>query len=105
MTVEVGFAITVILFMISCGNFWLSRKAAVQNETKELDENAFSIRESLIKTNVKLDNICATMTELRTDIKNMNRELQDMDKRVTVVEQNLKTIWRKVDELKEKAEE
>ena len=58
------------------------------------------IKESLLKVNMKLDQVCTTTTETRTDIKAMQNQFTEIDKRVVVLERDMKTLWNKVDEMK-----
>lgn len=57
--------------------------------------------ESLLKANMKLDQICATTNETRSDIKSLYTSLNEMDKRIGIIENEQKTIWKRFDELKE----
>lgn len=59
------------------------------------------LKEALLKANIKLDQLCAMTTETRTDIKTLNKSLIDMDKRLSVVEEGLKTAFHRIDELRE----
>lgn len=68
-----------------------------RNGRKEND----SVKESLLKANMKLDQVCATTNETRTDIKSMNKEMADMGNRISVVERDLKTAFNMIDDLKE----
>jgi septal ring factor EnvC (AmiA/AmiB activator) len=59
------------------------------------------LNESLLKANIKLDQVCATTNETRSDIKALNTSLIEMDKRLSVVENDLKTAFMRIDELRE----
>jgi flagellar capping protein FliD len=74
------------------------------SEIKEDDLKINGIRESLLKANLKLDQVCTTTTETRTDIKSLNRDLKDMDTRVVILERDMKTAFGIIDELKEKVD-
>ena len=69
-------------------------------ETKEDDIVMNGIRESLLKVNMKLDQVCSTTNETRTDIKSLNKDLQNLAVRVAVVEKDLKTAFNLIDGLK-----
>ena len=58
------------------------------------------IKESLIKANIKLEQICATTNETRTDIKVLNKDMIEIDRRVTVLEGNMETLYKRFEELK-----
>lgn len=76
------------------------RRAEYIEESTKIQE----IEQSLIKVDVKLDQLCVTTTETRTDIKTMNKGLQDIDKRVTKIESDMTTMWKRYDEMKTKME-
>lgn len=70
------------------------------------EESRFDgIKESLLKANMKLDQVCATTNETRSDIKSLNKDIGDIDRRVTIVERDLKTAFNAIDELKGKVNE
>jgi peptidoglycan hydrolase CwlO-like protein len=67
----------------------------------ENDAKLESLKESLLKANVKLDQVCNTTNETRNDIKSLNTSIMEMDKRLSVVENDLKTAFMRIDELRE----
>lgn len=80
----------------------------IRNGTKDKVAEAHSmesIKEGLLKANLKLDQVCTVQTEIRNDVKGLDSQLREMDKRITVVERDLKTAFIRIDELKEVAHE
>lgn len=65
------------------------------------DAKLESLKEALLKANIKLDQVCATTNETRSDIKALNTSIIEMDKRLSVVENDLKTAFMRIDELRE----
>lgn len=86
--------ITIITF---AKNGRKDRKANYLEEAQKIE----SIKESLVKVNMKLDQVCATTNETRSDIKAMNEYVNAVEKRVTLLENSLNTVWIRIDELKE----
>lgn len=72
------------------------RKQEFVDEEAKIDD----IKESLLKANMKLDQVCATTNETRSDIKSMNEYLNAVEKRVSIIENTIDTIWVRIDELK-----
>lgn len=73
----------------------------VSNDGKgEMD----GIKESLLKANMKLDQVCATTNETRSDIKAMNNKIQALDKEIEVVKRDVETAFIRIDELREKVD-
>lgn len=75
------------------------RKDSIE-DVKQEESKLNGIKESLIKANVKLDTVCNTTTETRADIKSMNKDLVNIDRRVTSLETNIAQVFKELDELK-----
>ena len=73
------------------------RKADILEDDAKLD----GIKESLLKANMKLDQVCATTNETRTDIKSLNKDLANLEKEVVVLKRDLKTAFTRIDELRD----
>jgi len=72
-----------------------------EREQDEKESSKFNgIKESLLKANLKLDQVCATTNETRSDIKAMNNQIQTLDKELTIVKRDLKTAFRRIDEIR-----
>ena len=94
--------ISAVVCLLNIVAFIIARK---KDSTDELTQDLTKfdgIKESLIKVNMKLDQVCATTNETRADIKSMQNQYSEMDKRIAVIERDMKTLWNKVDELREK---
>lgn len=70
-------------------------------ETTASNSRIESFNESLIKANIKLDQICATTNETRTDIKALEKKVQDIETRVFVLERDTKTAFTKIDDARD----
>lgn len=90
-----------VMLVISIINFFLARKSDIKKDTTEDERELSALREGIFKANMKLDQVCATTNETRTDIKSLNNSINEIDKRVIVVERDLKTAFKRIDELKE----
>jgi len=91
-----------VMLAVSITNLAISNARNSKKDTAEQIKDREDIREGLLKANMKLDQVCATTNETRTDIKSLNSQLTDVDKRVTVVERDLKTAFIRIDELRER---
>ena len=94
LSINVSFMMTIILFVITVINFITSRKKDNKNDVKiDIEQN--------IKMNLKLDQICSTTNETRSDIKSINTQIKDIVEKQIRQEQEIKAIWKRIDELKE----
>lgn len=75
-----------------------------KTEIREDDLKFDGIKEGVLKANMKLDQVCATTNETRSDIKSLNKDLKDMDTRVVILERDMKTAFNSIRELKERVD-
>jgi septal ring factor EnvC (AmiA/AmiB activator) len=69
-----------------------------KSEIKQEDMTINGLKEGILKANMKLDQVCATTNETRTDIKSLAYNLSEIDKRLCVVENEVKDLKKKVGE-------
>lgn len=70
------------------------------------EENTIdSIKESLIKANIKLDSCCASLTNLSGDIKVLSNNVNEIDKRCTILERDLASAFKIIDNIREKLDD
>ena len=101
----IPWSISIIALIITIVTFAINRKKDLKADCKEDDIKFEGIKESLLKANIKLDQVCATTTETRTDIKALNKDIIEMDKRISVIERDVQTAFMRIDELRESKED
>ena len=99
MTINTLLPYLAILF--TAASFWINRRKDIKAESKEESSQLEALRESLLKANIKLDQVCAVTNETRTDIKALNKDIVEMDKRISVIERDVKTAFQRIDELRD----
>lgn len=98
----IPWAISFVSLIILIITFFKNGNKEQKEDIEQEDTKFTDIEKSLLKANLKLDQLCATTSETRTDIKSLNKDLNSLSGRVTVVERDLKTAFEKIDELKGK---
>lgn len=101
-TAVIAVIISGVVCVVNIIAFIISRKRDIKLAITEDNVKFDGIKESLLKVNMKLDQVCATTQETRADIKAMQNQYIDIDKRVVVLERDLKTLWNKFEETKDK---
>lgn len=96
-----SFCISGVLCVLNITAFIIARRREHTTDTKEDVNELASIKESLLKVNMKLDQVCSTTTETRTDIKAIQNQFVEIDKRVVILERDMKTLWNKFDRLED----
>lgn len=69
-----------------------------RNDVKDIEEKA--ARDA--KINIKLDDISSDVKDIKYDISATNKKVEDIDKRVVVVEQSTKSAHHRIDKLEGK---
>jgi len=101
-TISISLIISVVTFLILLFTFFKDSKKEVQNTVAEDSEKSSAIKESIYKIDLTLQQVNNTVNETRLDIKNLNKDLRDIDKRVTVLERDVKTAFSRIDEMNAK---
>ena len=101
----IPYVISFVATLIAVLSYFRTGKKDDKEETREEEARLNEIGQSLLKANIKLDTVCSTTTETRADIKSMTKDLAAMDRRVTIIERDMKTAFNAIEELKGKVSE
>lgn len=77
---------------------FFSIKGNRRTDTKDIEERVKS--DTIV--NVKLDNISNTTQEIKNEVSTMKHDIQNMDKRLVIVEQSVKSAHHRIDGIEEK---
>lgn len=97
----VPWGMSLITLIIVILTFARTGKKDLKQDINDESAKMHDIDRSLTKVNTKLDQLCNTTVETRSDIKAMSLNMSQMEKRVTVIETQMDTVWKSIDELKE----
>lgn len=88
------------MLLIAIITFVINNVKSNKNDTKADEARLNDINQSLLKVNMKLDQVCTTTQEIRTDIKTIqNRQLEHTEQ-ITVLQERLNTAFIRIDELR-----
>lgn len=82
-----------IPWLIALGSLIVAYKSYSHNVSKDSVDKFDGIKDGLFKANMKLDTVCQTTNETRTDIKSLNRDLVEVEKRVVALERDSNYCW------------
>ena len=85
-TNAIPWVISGAMFILALITLVKNNKKDLINEQTEENSKLETIRESLLKANLKLDQVCATTNETRSDIKTMNEKVNAVEKRIVQIE-------------------
>ena len=101
----IPWGISLVSVVIALLSFLRNGKKEDREDIQKEESRFDGIKEGLLKANMKLDTVCATTNETRADIKSMNRDLNNIDRRVTGLERDMKTVFNTINELKGRTSE
>ena len=92
--------VSVCMFLIALATFIVNGVRNGKNDIKTDEARLNDINQSLLKVNMKLDQVCTTTSEIRTDIKTIqNRQLEHTEQ-ITVLQERINTAFLRIDELR-----
>lgn len=113
-SITIGFLFLLFNMCITVSNYVRNRnkdnKAELQNtqertaeHVREIDAKELANKEFQIKTQMKLDQICTTTSETRTDIKAMESRISEVDRRLFSTEHTVEGLVNRVQNLESSA--
>lgn len=87
--IDVSILVSVSSLFVAVATFLVNRKKDVQQDMQ-----------GILKTNIKLDQLCATTNEIRTDVKTTNGQIQALTERQINTEAEIRSLWKRVDEIR-----
>ena len=95
----IPWTISLICLIIAVLTYLWNTNKDKKSEIKEEDLTINGLEKGILKANMKLDQVCATTNETRSDIKALSFNLSEIDKRLCVVENEVKELKKKVGDL------
>lgn len=92
--------ISAVMMIVGVTTFIITQVRTSKKDVEASERQLNGIREDVIAVRMKLEEVNSTVTETKTDVKNLTTNLSEIDKRLTRVEENLKTAFIRIDELK-----
>ena len=96
---DVTFA-QIIPWLISGISMAVAVLAFLRNGKKDLSSTIETDTEFKVKVNSKLDQICATTNDIKTDIKAIQQEQRQHAEDIAVIKRDLETAFMRIDELR-----
>ena len=92
MTIEVSLLVGIVSVAFA---IYFGLKSNRRNEVKDIEEKA--ARDT--KINIKLNDISSDVKDIKYDISATNKKVEEIDKRVVIVEQATKSAHHRIDDL------
>ena len=101
----IPWSISFLGLLIAFLTFVVNRKKDLKEDFQKQEARLNEITGNLMKANLKLDQLCQNSNETRLDVKSLNNKVVDIERRVTIIETNMRTAFKDIEELKEKVNE
>lgn len=89
-----------LMLLIAIVTFIVNSVRSNKNDTKAEEGRLNDINQSLLKVNMKLDQVCTTTSEIRTDIKTMQTKQIEHTEQIAVLTGRVDTAFMRIDELR-----
>mgnify|MGYP000845042550 FL=1 len=93
-TISVALLISVASIVFTALNYRRNAKKDDEEHQREKEKQV----ENRLKMNLKLDQLCNTTNEIRSDTKATFEQMRNLEKRVGLVEQSTKTLHERLDD-------
>jgi septal ring factor EnvC (AmiA/AmiB activator) len=97
----ISLAISAVMMIVGVTTFVITQSRQSKKDTEESTRQLSDIREDIVGVRMKIEEVGNIVKETKDDVKGLSANLSDIDKRLTRVEENLKTAFKRIDELKE----
>lgn len=94
-----------IMMLVGVTTFIITQYRSAKKDTVQSQQEQASVREGVFKANLKLDQLCATVNDIKTDIKSMDAKLADHSQAIAVLKRDLETAFMRIDELRDMMKE
>lgn len=101
----IPWGISAICMIFAALTYFRNGKKDDREEFRKEESKMDGIKEGILKANMKLDTACSTINEMRIDVRSLDGKFGALDKRVTLIEQGMKTMSEDIEELKGKVGE
>ena len=95
-----GACFTVVNLIFMLLNFGASKKKDFKQDTISSEARLNDINQSLIKVNMKLDQVCATTTNIQADIRTMQSKQIEHTEQLVKLEGRVDRAFERIDELR-----
>lgn len=97
--------ISISVFVIGVATFFIGIYRNTKKDTRENAREYDSLKEGILKANMKLDQVCATTNDIKTDVKAMDKKVTEHSEKIAVLSRDLETAFMRIDELRDNKED
>lgn len=91
-----------IMMIVGVVTFVISRIREGKNDIEEENKDKEDMKSSLLELSYLTKTINQTTNDIKTDVKSLSSNMNDIDKRVIRLENEQANMWRRIDEVKGK---
>ena len=104
MSIDLSLLITVGSLTIAGLTLYLNYKRGLIADQSKEEYRFEGVEKDVIKANMKLDQIHTSVNSLCTSVDGIKKDIAEMDKKVSIQERDMNTMWKKLDEYKSRLE-
>ena len=89
------------MLILSSVTFIVNATRNSKKDTVASENRLNEINQSLLKVNLKLDQVCNTTADIKTEVRTMQNKQIEHTEQIAKMEQNIATAYIRIDELRE----
>lgn len=89
------------MLILSSVTFIINTARNSKKDTVASENRLNEINQSLLKVNLKLDQVCNTTADIKTEVRTMQNKQIEHTEQIAKMEQNIATAYIRIDELRE----
>lgn len=90
-TISIALLLSAVSAIIAIGNYVRGGKHDIKEDSK-----------GMIEANIKLDQIFGITSDIKADLRSMQNQIEEVKEEVIIHKQEIKALWKNIDELKRK---
>ena len=98
----IGLCFSGVMMIVGVVTFIISRLREGKHDLVEESKDKEEMKASLLELKIITKTINQNTTDIKADVKSLSTDMNSIDKRVYKLENEQETVWRRIDELKEK---
>ena len=91
-----------IMMIVGVVTFVISRIREGKKDIEDENKNKEDMKSSLLELSYLTKTINQTTNDIKTDVKSLSSNMNEIDKRVLKLESEQATMWRRIDEVKDR---
>lgn len=98
----ISLIVSCVMMVVGVATFIITQVRHSSEEKEKQNKAEDEMKSQLAELSFLSRSIDTTTSDIKADVKGLSKSMNDMDTRVTLIEKEQETMWKRIDEVKEK---